>query len=429
MSIGKGLVLKRGCVFCFQGLTLEISKRTMIPGFTKKGALPSGIHLCTGQEYIDRMCFNQYRKGFEKSICDIFDWAKYKGAQHLFIGGSFNTDTKEPYDIDCLITFQSEKDIPHKSEMLTISSMKFDVLFCAESAREVIDTFLFLFKHSRMQEEVGVVQIDLYDIKDEWKIRHYPDDESYEVIKQAYIGRYFIDHYEPNGILVTVHGLLSNAKWNADIAPIASSQNWVFAPFLYDTNTPDVLINSKKRRQVVNEFRDWIHDIHEKYPYPVSIIAHSFGTYIIGAYISGFEEFLPVQLNTIILTGSILTKEFDWDAFKGCKVARVLNEIAPNDQWVQHMPKVKWFDKDPLYGNSGVVGFSKKSDILKERKSNIFNHNNVIKKDIIDKFWLPFLMANKDAYHFEGAQYFKRKYSKSNKQTDTDSQERRFTLS
>lgn len=382
----------------------------MIPKFTEKGELPPGIHLCLGQEYIDRMCFNEYRSTFKKSICDIFDWAKYKRAQNLFIGGSFNSEDEHPHDIDCLITFHEERDIPHKAEMLTISSTKFDILSCSESDREVVDTFLFLFKHTRYREEIGVIQIDLYNQKDPWKIRHEPDQPSFEVIKQVYIGRHFVDHYSPNGILVTVHGLLSNARWNVDIAPIASSQNWIFAPFLYDTSS-DILIKPKKRRQVVNEFRKWLYDIHEKYPYPVSIIAHSFGTYIIGAYIKGFGEFPPVQFNTIILTGSILTKDLDWDSYKGCKVARVLNEIAPNDQWVKHMPKIKWLDKDPLYGDSGVVGFTKKSNILKERKNNIFDHNNVIRKDVIEKFWLPFLMANKDAHHFEGLEYINRKYS------------------
>lgn len=45
----------------------------------------------------------------------------------------------------------------------------------------------------------------------------------------------------------------------------------------------------------------------------ISVIAHSFGTYIIGAYLAGFEDKPPVNFETIILTGSILSEEYDWD--------------------------------------------------------------------------------------------------------------------
>jgi hypothetical protein len=305
----------------------------------------------------------------------------------------------EPNDVDCLIVFYDETGIPHKTEMVTIDSTKIDIQFCCEKNAELLDTFLYLFMHSRSMDETGVVQIDLYGQEKKWEIRHYPDDSSYEIIKRVYIDRHFVDHYSPNGLLITIHGLLSTAKWNKEIAPIVSSQNWIFAPYIYEDATPDLLINPKKRASIVNEFREWIYDIYRRYDDThISILAHSFGTYILGSYITGFSEFLPINMiNCIILTGSILTPNFDWEAQRGKKVARVLNEVAPNDQWVKHMPKVQWIDKDPLFGNSGVVGFEGKSEILTERSSNIFDHNNVIKRDVIENYWLPFLMANRNA--------------------------------
>lgn len=382
----------------------------MIPEFGNNGKLPKGIHLSSGAEFIDKFCFNDYRKGLTKSISDIFDWAYVKCATRIFIGGSFVTRNDEPNDFDCLIIFYDECDIPHKSEMLTIASTKVDIQFCSEKEPKLIDSFLYLFMHSRIRDEIGIVEIDLHSKGSKWEIRHYPDEESYEIIKRAYINRHFVDHYEPNGILVTVHGLLSNAKWNMEISPIASSQNWIVAPYVYENNTPDLLVNSKKRASCINDFREWLYDIHERYDNaPVSVIAHSFGTYIVGSYINGFDEYSPVQLNCAILTGSILTSNFNWEKHKGAKIARVLNEVAPNDQWVVHMPKLKWLDNDPLFGNSGVTGFETKSSILTERRCEIFDHNNVIKRDVIEKYWLPFLMANRNAARVEGNEYVLRK--------------------
>lgn len=382
----------------------------MIPQFEKDGNLPKGIHLCSGSEFIDQFCFNEYRKGLTKSIADIFDWSFVKYATRIFIGGSFVTNNPEPNDIDCLVVFYDDNSIPHRSEMLTIASTKFDIQCCSEQSPEIIDNFLYLFMHSRIMNEVGVIEVDLRGSGNKWEIRHYPDEDTYKIIQRAYINRHYVDHYKPNGVVVTVHGLLSTAKWNTEIAPAVTSQNWIFAPYVYDDNTPDLLVNPKKRAYVVDAFREWLYDINQRYhEAPVSVIAHSFGTYIIGAYVNGFEEFLPVQLNCIILTGSILSTQYDWDKHRGAKIARVLNEIAPNDQWVKHMPKLQWIDKDPLFGNSGVEGFTNKSSILTERKSDIFDHNNVIKRDVIEKYWLPFLMTNRNASYIEGYEYVFRK--------------------
>lgn len=378
----------------------------MIPEFNPQGFLPEGLHMASGTDFLDKFLFNEYRKNFWGALVNILDWAKYKRASAVFVGGSFVTNAKTPHDLDCLIVFPHEDAIPHKSELLTIESTRLDLQFCAKSDPKILDTFLYLFTHTRGREPVGIIQLDLYGAGKPWQIIFSPDDGDYEIIKRAYINRHYVDHYEPNGILVSIHGLLSQASWNAEIAPIASSQNWIFAPFLYnDVNTADLLINESKAKQVVEKFRDWIYDIQSRYEYAISVIAHSFGTYILARYISGFSEFLPIQLNAAILTGSILNADFDWEKHRGVRIGQVLNEIAPNDQWVKHMPKMQWISSNVLYGNSGVVGFKKPSEIVVQMTNEIFDHNNVIKRDVIERHWMPFLMANRDAHRFEGLKY------------------------
>lgn len=350
----------------------------MIPKLNDNGKLPPGEHLCTANEFLDVFLFNDYRKALEKSLADIFDWAVNRGAVYLFIGGSFVSSTAEPNDIDCLIIFPDDSSIPHRTELLTILSTKIDIQFCSQQHPELIDNFIYLFEHSRQMHEVGVIQVDLYSTKEKWKVRYHPTDPDYEIVKRAYINRHFVDHHEATGVLVTIHGLSSSGTWNSQIAPVASSQNCIFAPFVFKNSNIKLLFSKRERKKVVENFREWLYDIHQRYNYPVSVIAHSFGTYIIGSYIMGFEEFLPVEINTVILTGSILTSKYDWEKYRGAKIARVFNEIAPNDQWVKYMPIINFIKQDPLFGNSGLVGFDNKSVIVTERKSDIFDHNNVI---------------------------------------------------
>lgn len=378
----------------------------MIPEFTTHGVLPDGVHIASGQEFLDRFLFNSYRKDFQGAIINILDWAKAKSARRIFIGGSFVTNQKEPHDLDCLIVFPHEDSIPHKSELLTIATTRVDLQFCSATDAKLLDTFLHLFTHTRGQESMGIVLVDLYGHEKPWEFVYSVEPEDYEIIKRAYIRRHYVDHYEPNGVLVTIHGLCSHASWNSEIAPIASSQNWVFAPFLYDdSNSAKLLFSKAKAGQVVERFREWIYAISCRYPYNISVIAHSFGTYILASYIIGFTDFIPIRLNTAILTGSILNKDFDWEHHRGIRIARVLNEVAPNDQWVKYMPKLKWINSDPLYGSSGVDGFTKPCEILVQASNDIFHHNNVIKRDVIERHWMPFLMANRDAYDYEGIRY------------------------
>ena len=378
----------------------------MLPEFDQKGYLPGGLHTASGIEFLERFLFNDYRKGFTKSVSDIFDWSKSKHASVIFVGGSFVSNNEKPHDLDCLIVFPHEDAIPHKSELLTIEATKIDIQFCAESDSQLVDSFLHLLTHTREHAHIGVVQIELYGKANAWQILHEPDDPQMEIIKRAYIGRHYVDHYEPNGVLATIHGVRSKANWNAEIAPIASSQNWVFAPFVYeDEDAVGLLTDRKKSKAIIEAFRDWVYDLGCRYPYNISIIAHSFGTYILASYISGFDKFLPIRLNAVVLTGSIINPEFNWESHKGVRVAQVLNEVAPNDQWVKHIPKLKWITANPLYGNSGVVGFSKECEILVQESNDIFDHNNVIKRDVIERHWMPFLMTNRDAYSIQSNAY------------------------
>lgn len=391
-----------------------------IPDFTNEGKLPTGLHICSGEQFIERFCANDIRKDFEKPISDIFDYAKERGAVELFIGGSFITSNKNPQDLDCVIVFNEDRYIPNNTDKVSIQGLKFDILFASLESSKLIDSYIKLFSTCRYgSKDIGVIQIDLYAKNKIWEIRHYPNDEDFEIIKRVYNDRSLIDLKEKRGILVTVHGLLSGAEWNQEIAPIASSQDWIFAPYTYETNKPDLLFRPEKRLKVVDDFRDWIYDLQNRFQGEISIICHSFGTYIIGAYLEGFinQEYPPVTFNSIILTGSILNKNFDWDKFRGYSVGSVYNTIAPNDEYVKYMPATdlkKYIGMSTFFGQAGIEGFDSKSPMLTQSSFKILTHTNSIKRDVIETKWMPFLNANLYSYRRENLEYFRRKHNVQN---------------
>ncbi|HHG8918181.1 TPA: esterase/lipase family protein [Klebsiella oxytoca] len=372
----------------------------VIPAFTQRGELPEGVHRCNGYEFIERFCQDEFRKPYTKTITDILDFAKSRYARFVFIGGSFVTNHRNPSDIDVVIVLQNKEDIPSKGERLILSGKKADIMFCSEDDPKLVNAFINLFSRGRFGQKYGVIQILLDERSSEWEIHHEPDDDTLEIVKRAYCHREVIDLNEPVGVLVTIHGLLSNASWNSELVPIFSNDGWTVAPYYYGYTTPDILLRKGERRKAVDDFREWIQSIKDQYcqspDTKISVIAHSFGTYIIGAYLAGFEGDPPVQFESIILTGSILSEDYDWGKMeKTYSVGNVRNEIAPNDQWVKWMPDSSWIKLDELFGKAGTNGFSSTSSILEQIKTSIFDHNNVIKRDVILKKWLPYLKTNK----------------------------------
>jgi hypothetical protein len=389
-----------------------------ISEFTNEGKLPSGIHICSGEEFISRFCSNEIRKIFEKPISDILDYAKDRGAVEVFIGGSFITANLNPKDLDCVIVFNEDKYIPNNTEEVSIKGLKFDILFASLESPNLIDSYIKLFSTCRYgSKDVGVIQIDLYEKSKRWEIRHYPSEQDFEIIKKVYNDRSLIDLKEKKGILVSIHGLLSRAEWNQEIAPIASSQDWIFAPFTYETNKPDLLFRPEKRAKVVDEFRDWIYNLQSRFEGEISIIAHSFGTYIIGSYLEGFinEDYPPVTFNSIVLTGSILNKNFEWEKYRGYSVGSVYNTIAPKDEFVKYMPATelkRFIGMSNVFGQAGIEGFESKTSMLTQNSFGILNHTNSIKRDIIESKWMPFLNANRFSYRTEMMENFRKNRGK-----------------
>ncbi|MDK2604793.1 hypothetical protein QO227_21290 [Vibrio vulnificus] len=366
-----------------------------IPAFESNGLLSKGIHKCSGQEFLERFCEgDDVRTLYYKAITDIFDFARDRNAKYVFVGGSFVSNVKEPSDFDAVIVFEKKEYIPRNSERLVIEGQRIDIMFCSEDEPKIVDSFVHLFSRGVYGQEKGIVQVDLLGGTENWEIRHYPDDEDYEIVKRAYCHRDIIDLNKPEGVLVTIHGLNTTAGWNSDVMPAFSSKGWIVAPFDYGFQTPEVLLSDGGRKDILNKFRDWIYDIDRTYNAPISVIAHSFGTYIIGKYLDGFQDTSPVSFESIVLTGSILNESFDWDSCHE-KVGRVRNEMAPNDQWVKWMPSKSWLGLDPLFGKAGINGFTSTSRILTQHSNTIFDHNNMIKKDVINQMWLPYIQSNK----------------------------------
>lgn len=364
------------------------------------------IHTCSGSEFINAFCKEGIRAEFTGAIYNIFDYAKEKGARRIFVGGSFITSKAEPHDFDCVIVFNRESDIPGFIDTSVIGSIEFDILYASEDNPKIIDSYLDLFQTEKNgQPGKPVVEVLLDRRIEEWKIKYQPDPEEAEIIKKAYTQRTVLERRKARGLLITIHGVNTKAFWNSKFAPLACSQGWIFAPFIY--NSPvSLLVCPRKRKKVVEQFNDYYYELSRKYDVvSASVVAHSFGTYIFAKYLLNqmYHDFLPVQIDSVVLAGGIISEDFDWKRFHPYKVGRILNISSPNDGAVRFMPKQAWIkrrlmrEKDGIFGRIGYTGIreTKSPDIyISNKKVSMLNHCNVFKDEILEGVIMPFLNAN-----------------------------------
>lgn len=367
-------------------------------GLLKPGTFTIGIkdflrNFCNDPGILDRpfRTTGMSRSHFHEPFESIYKWAAKMGATSLVVGGSFVSLQQFPNDLDILVFFAKSELIPKTSEVHNISGARLDIQMLAEDQPDIKSAFLELLSVTRSGTKHGLVQIK-YHIS---AMAHQaPDKRSkdFEVVKAAYLGRN-IQLQAAKGVVIPIHGIRTYADWMPHLSLLASASGWAIAPYIYGYKEVTVLRNEKEKRAIIEGFRDWISIIKQNFDGPISIIAHSFGSYIIGRYLIEAKD-ITANFDAVILCGSILNKNYNWATyFATAKIGYVLNIISEEDEWVKFLPEggVKFIAEDKLLGKAGCDGFNYQGKRMIQIRSTLLTHNNIIKTDIINGQWLPFL--------------------------------------
>jgi pimeloyl-ACP methyl ester carboxylesterase len=180
----------------------------------------------------------------------------------------------------------------------------------------------------------------------------------------------------------SLHGIRTRGKWQKEVTPLLSDFHHI--PLDYGHFLALQLLLPWSRSSRIDWFRDeYIRECDRlrcKHP---SIIAHSFGTYLIAAAI---EKYPQITFERIILSGSIIRANFPWQDFilRG-QVGAVLNQYGGQDIWVRI---IEWFVPDA--GPSGARGFDSSHGIIQQNHPR-FRHSDYFYDLNYTSNWLPFL--------------------------------------
>lgn len=367
---------------------------------------PESKHSCSGSEFLDAFCVDEDRQVYYNAITDIFNYAKMKGARRIFVGGSFIDLTRQPSDFDCLIVFNRVYDVPDFIDSSIMGDLAFDILYASEDEPNIVDAFIDLFKSTRDGlDNHPVVEVILNSRFKEWVVTYNPSNNERAIISNAYKRRTVIERRKSRGLLITIHGVNTKAFWNSRFAPLACSQGWIFAPFIY--NNPIWLLFSKSERdKVLRKFNEYFFEVCTRYEASrVSVVAHSFGTYIIAKFLLNYlkDNNFTAMIDSIVLTGGIVDSDYDWSAYYPEKVGRILNFSTKNDKWVRLMPysnKIKQYlmsDSDGIFGKCGYSGLNtveKYPQFIRNKESQFLTHTNPLENVMLEGEIMPFLNAN-----------------------------------
>jgi predicted alpha/beta hydrolase family esterase len=348
------------------------------------------IHrFCTNDDYYESEVRSSYRDVLEQ----LFGHSIERGAKSIFVGGSFVTAENEPEDLDCIVVVPNDSCIPTKNEILTVSGCKLDIIYITETNNQKIYRLMNLMAKDRCDLEVGLIEINLSGSNESGWTNFLGTCSFEELMEErlSYYNRHFITGSEKRGLLVTIHGIRSHGEWNHELAPVACVNNWIFCPFYYGhVSVP--LFDESNATQLLTRFRYWINQVANRYGMKPTIIAHSFGTFLLGKYIAGFNYAPPIKFGQIVLAGSILTRDFDWiTCFKKQSVASVFNIVSPNDPYVPYIDALKFIHQDKLFGKSGTEGFIQNHERIGSEVIEIYDHSNMLMTDVFEKKILEML--------------------------------------
>ena len=191
---------------------------------------------------------------------------------------------------------------------------------------------------------------------------------------------------ERNHIVVLIHGIRTRADWQLLVKEELEAAGITVCEIRYGFFDAfrfwfPVLFKTAPIRRVTRELRGIRAKNRNAH---ISVIAHSFGTYIVSQIL---KECPDIQLHRLILCGSILPLSYDWDSIPNYPDAGypcVINEVGVRDYLPVYAETTTW-----QYGASGRFGFG--SHLVIDRFHNL-DHSGFFCVEIIKRYWVPFFL-------------------------------------
>lgn len=218
-------------------------------------------------------------------------------------------------------------------------------------------------------------------------------------------------HYRPREVkkirrvdwVMVLHGMNTLGSWQEDLSWLISRTHGHMVPvaiYKYGIVRPGVLLRCRQGQLVdgliarLKSFQSQM--VHAEYRQPPDVIAHSFGTWMLG---HALLEEPSLKVGRVVLTGCILRPDFPWQRLiDGGQVEAVLNHFGTKDIWAALAQYLI-----PDSGPAGRRGFDTSSEKVFEVEEPGFKHSQFFRThdgtldNQFKEVWEPFLTFNTSA--------------------------------
>jgi hypothetical protein len=180
-------------------------------------------------------------------------------------------------------------------------------------------------------------------------------------------------------LVITVHGIRTFGQWQERLERLvrsqAGSENIEFSHYKIDYFSLLAFLTPPFRWLVVHRFRSELQLLALQEPRSrIDLIGHSFGTHVIGWALWGLREATDINVNTVILAGSVLRSGFNWSRLIGVRVQRVVNDCGTRDRILLLSQFFVLFT-----GMAGRTGFSGMTNRNFRNRFSAFGHSGYFK--------------------------------------------------
>ena len=214
------------------------------------------------------------------------------------------------------------------------------------------------------------------------------------------------DQYEH--VIYLIHGINDIGAWQSTVSQALESPKTIILQGRSGLYSPiRFLCPLNLSGSVIDEVVEKLRDVRNEYSNAkLSIIAHSFGTYVT---LKALEKDPNLKLWKMVFCGSVANDQIRWVRFKnrigdGVRPTRdfVVNDCGTGDYWPIFGAAFGWH-----YGMAGATGFSEEmvlNRFHRELDGSAGRHGLYFNKDFVKKYWRPFLIEDESPAKGTGVQ-------------------------
>lgn len=216
------------------------------------------------------------------------------------------------------------------------------------------------------------------------QLESFKDPKERAIAEDAFFNARAFSEPSSKQIVVLLHGMNTNAEWQEALAePIRNETNIEPLVVGYGNFHPvKFWIPLIFRRGRIERVKRDLLGIRKRNPdAQISIVAHSFGTYVLANILRQTPE---LKFHRVILCGAIVSSDYDWSSVAERVSIPVVNDIGRFDIWPSMAKSWSWG-----YGDSGCVGF--KHSVVRDRHFE-YRHSDFMSVQHMRDYWLPYLV-------------------------------------